>query len=229
MFGKILIAFDMKVLTGLHIGGSNAFSAIGAVDSPVVRDAYSGIPMVPGSSLKGKLRYLLAKASTNHYIPPSIDREPAALSRLFGVPGNERSGIAPKGSRLQFSDCFLRNAREMREGSGYTEVKFENTINRKTAVANPRQIERVIRNGVFAVRIVYDIEEADQVTEDFECIARGLKLLSMDYLGGHGSRGYGKVGFDNFSVRLLDGDAQVDAARLEDLLKDVTRYAVFDV
>ena len=38
MYGKIIIHCDLKVLTGMHIGATDAFSAIGAVDSPVVRD-----------------------------------------------------------------------------------------------------------------------------------------------------------------------------------------------
>ena len=33
MYGKILIRCDLEVRTGMHIGGSSAFSAIGAVDS----------------------------------------------------------------------------------------------------------------------------------------------------------------------------------------------------
>ena len=41
MYGKILIRCDLEVRTGMHIGGSSAFSAIGAVDSPVVRDRKS--------------------------------------------------------------------------------------------------------------------------------------------------------------------------------------------
>ena len=54
MNGKIVITCDCTVVTGLHIGGTPGFSAIGAVDSPVVRDPRSGQPMLPGSSLKGK-------------------------------------------------------------------------------------------------------------------------------------------------------------------------------
>lgn len=49
MYGKILIRCDLEVRTGMHIGGSSAFSAIGAVDSPVVRDPYTGYPIVPGA------------------------------------------------------------------------------------------------------------------------------------------------------------------------------------
>ena len=61
MFAKIEISGKLEVVTGLHIGGYSAFSAIGAVDSPVVRDSRTNMPMIPGSSLKGKMRTLLAK------------------------------------------------------------------------------------------------------------------------------------------------------------------------
>lgn len=61
MFGKIQITGQIKVVTGMHIGGSTAFAAIGAVDSPVIRDARTNLPMIPGSSLKGKMRTLLAR------------------------------------------------------------------------------------------------------------------------------------------------------------------------
>ena len=76
-----------------------------------------------------------------------------------------------------------------------TEVKFENRINRLTAVAMPRQIERVIRGAEFDLDIVYDVEPDVDVAADFKLLAEGFKLLEYDYLGGHGTRGYGKVRF----------------------------------
>ena len=39
MFAKVKISGVLETVTGLHIGGSSAFSTIGAVDSPVIRDA----------------------------------------------------------------------------------------------------------------------------------------------------------------------------------------------
>ena len=61
MYGKIQITGTIEIMTGIHIGGSSAFAAIGAVDSPVVKDARTNLPIIPGSSLKGKMRTLLAK------------------------------------------------------------------------------------------------------------------------------------------------------------------------
>ena len=84
MYTKILIQFDLEVVTGMHIGGSSAFSAIGAVDSPVIRDALTGRPIVPGSSLKGKLRTLLARsfAGDIQKMPEFRDDHPAVLQCL---------------------------------------------------------------------------------------------------------------------------------------------------
>lgn len=59
MFVKLEITGKLEILTGMHIGGSSAFAAIGAVDSPVVRDALTNDPIIPGSSLKGKIQALL--------------------------------------------------------------------------------------------------------------------------------------------------------------------------
>ena len=86
MYQKYLIRCTLVVRTGMHIGGSAAFSAIGAVDSPVVRDPYTGQPIMPGSSLKGKLRTLLARSLSQDIenMPKYDDDEPPVL-RLFGA------------------------------------------------------------------------------------------------------------------------------------------------
>ena len=64
LIGKIEITGKLTLLTGMHIGAGNAFSTIGAVDTNTVRDSVSKVPYIPGSSLKGKLRYLLSRANS---------------------------------------------------------------------------------------------------------------------------------------------------------------------
>ena len=85
MYTKIILQFDLEVVTGLHIGGTDTFSAIGAVDSPVIRNAVTGQPIVPGSSLKGKLRTLLARsfAQDIRKMPDFREDDPVVL-RMFG-------------------------------------------------------------------------------------------------------------------------------------------------
>ena len=185
MFAKVEITGTLEVLTGMHIGGSSAFAAIGAVDSPIVRDTLSDMPMIPGSSLKGKLRTLLAqKYNTN--ISQSYDDDAPEILRLFG----SAKKTAVKRSRLLFRDMVLDNMEELR-GYGLhsaTEVKFENNINRVTAIANPRQIERAIRGTKFALNIVYDMQNETEAAADMKLLAEAMQLLEFDYLGGHGAR-----------------------------------------
>ena len=68
----------------MHIGGQDTFSAIGAVDSPVIRDPKTGHPIVPGSSLKGKLRALLSQSLRWEKKISSFDEDPEAVKLLFG-------------------------------------------------------------------------------------------------------------------------------------------------
>ena len=78
-----------------------------------------------------------------------------------------------------------------------------------TAVANPRQIERAIRTSQFNFELIYDVVEESEVKEDLETILDGFKLLELDYLGGNGSRGYGKIKFNNLSAETVFGDYDV--------------------
>lgn len=221
MYGKILIQCKLTVRTGMHIGASNAFSAIGAVDSQVVRDLFTGLPIIPGSSLKGKLRTLLARSITGDIQKmPSHDNDDEKIKRLFG------SSKPVQASRLQFSDCFVSNAEEMHR-IGITEVKAENGINRADGVANPRFIERVSAGTEFAVRIVYEIADEKQIGEDMALLAKGMKLLQLDYLGGHGTRGSGRVSLSDF--RLSAFDADVNTSALEVLFKEVSDYELLPV
>lgn len=188
---KLVIEGTIVLKTGMHIGGSSDFSAIGAVDSPVVRDTLTRLPLIPGSSLKGKMRYLLAKELNE----PNNDQD--EILRLFG--SSEKDKI--RRARLKFNDIKLSNLAELVTFNvSSTEVKFENTIDRKTAVANPRQIERVIAGSKFDFEIFYNLDDIKEVEKDFENIKQGFDLLEFDYLGGHGTRGSGRIAFENLSV-----------------------------
>ena len=221
MYGKILISCDLVVRTGLHIGSAAQFSAIGAVDSTVIRDSITGYPIVPGSSLKGKLRGLLTRSFARDVQNlPDFSRDDPAILRLFG------SAQPVMAARLQFADCFVNNLEQMRK-VGLTEVKAENTIDRATAVANPRFIERVNAGTSFAVRIVYNVMDEDAVEEDLRLLAKGMKLLQMDYLGGHGSRGSGRVSFTNFKLTAFE--TEVPCADLEGIFREVAEYELLPV
>ena len=232
MLLKIKITCTLKVLTGLHIGDNSGFAPIGALDNPVVRDSYTGDPVIPGSSLKGKMRTLLCRAALpeDKCVLPAIEQDPENIQRLFGTAG-DRNSKNPETAHLQFSDAFLMNRDEMLRVGGITEVKAENTITRSTSVANPRTMERIVRGAKFGVMWFYTMDKAANLKEDMETLADGCKLLSMDYLGGSGTRGYGRVAFEDFKFEVIHGTLPegVTIESLEGLFKDVSTYGEQDL
>ncbi len=205
LLGKILIQAELTVETGLHIGGSNDYAPIGAVDSVFVRDPFTRQPIIPGSSVKGKMRTLLAKARNGARMVQSPAEDEKVVRRLFGATGEKQVLL----SRLQFSDLFINRKAERKfeklDTDTYMgEVKFENTIERGTGTAMPRQIERVPRGTTFDFLLIYNIENEEELNEDMEVLAQGFRLLQLDYLGGHGSRGYGRVSFSDFFIERID-------------------------
>ena len=222
MYSKIKITGTINVETGMHIGASDGFSVIGAVDSPVAKDAVSRTPYIPGSSLKGKIRSLVAKAYSDSGIAPKFNDQDDKVTRLFGAGAGNNNH--PKPSRLIFSDMIMENIEELKKNGveDGTEVKEENTINPITAEANPRQIERVVRGAKFPLTIIYNAEKEyeEEMLEDIETLALGLKLLSYDYIGGHGSRGYGRITIDNINADCVVGDINKDILdKCNELLK----------
>lgn len=209
---KVVVEGELVAVTGLHVGSAAAGMQIGSVDSPVVRDPISNKPYIPGSSLKGKLRSLLEAAEGLSPNRPGgsgthrheCDDRDAALEcpvcRLFGSTG--RNGGKNHPARLAVSDLLLTDGsfEELKlvdTGLMYTEWKFENTLDRITSAAMPRQIERVPAGSVFGLRLIYDDrEDVDRADEDLRNLSRAIHLLEDDALGGHGSRGYGRVAFE---------------------------------
>ncbi|WP_035040114.1 type III-A CRISPR-associated RAMP protein Csm3 [Catonella morbi] len=216
MFAKIEISGIVEAVTGIHIGGNDQFSAIGAVDSPVIRDKMSDNPIIPGSSLKGKLRSLLAR-QYNTGMVKDCNEDDVRIKRLFGSSKKDEKGRI-YASRLIFSDLMLDNAKELKEiGVSVTEVKFENTINRLTAIANPRQIERAIRGTRYKLNIIYNLENEAEFEEDMKTLKDGMRLIEYDYIGGHGSRGYGKIKFEKLEIKCVTG--QIADDKLEKAVK----------
>ena len=118
MYGKVIIDCTLLVRTGMHIGGSSVFSAIGAVDSPVVSNPSDGNPIVPGSSLKGKscARFSPAVMRKNIHNMPDFNDDDAVIIRLFGA-SKSADGKPGTGARLQFADAFVCNKDEMKVSS----------------------------------------------------------------------------------------------------------------
>ena len=225
MVCKMELSGRIRVLTGLHIGGLKGFSAIGAVDSTVIRDSRTHFPMIPGSSLKGKMRTLLQRhMQDGSLLRLSWDQDKPEVKRLFGGKQTVGSGDTKKEriirARLQFFDCFVSSEDIDKE---LVEIKAENTINRLDSVANPRSIERINRGIHFDFRLSYEMpfDDAgeplyDEIRVDFKNIYNMIALLESDYLGGSGSRGYGRIAFEDLTLKKRFGTLPQALAQLEE-------------
>ncbi|PMB85055.1 type III-A CRISPR-associated RAMP protein Csm3 [Dolosicoccus paucivorans] len=206
---KVRITGTLRLQTGLHIGSSSAFAAIGATDSPIIKDPLTNLPIIPGSSLKGKMRSLLARTK-NEKVANQPDEDHETIRRLFG------DAYDHKQAALIFNDLFLINEQELMDRGAelLTEVKFENTIDRRTAGAKPRQIERAIAGSEFGIDLIYNVSDLIELDDDFSFILDGFKLLTLDYLGGSGTRGYGRVEFSDFQAEVVIGELGVEALQM---------------
>ncbi len=207
LLGKVIIKGTLECVTGLHIGTQKETLEIGRVDSPVVRDPISREPYIPGSSLKGKMRSILEREKkldlrdcgqgVNRHECSKLD---CAVCRLFGSTSSEVKNGDNMPARLAVLDLRLTTdtkklLNDIDTGLHYTERKFENALDRVSAAANPRQIERVPAGSSFDFQLVYTVETEDQtqIKEDLGNLFSCLRILEDDALGGHGSRGYGRV------------------------------------
>jgi CRISPR-associated protein Csm3 len=182
-----------------------------------------GAPYIPGSSLKGKIRSLVewAKGRVDYMISKAnndVERAGKAcvcgrceVCKVFGT-GDAKTieslklNELPGPPRLRVFDAYptWESMKRLQEALGeniFTEIKTENAINRLTSRANPRKVERVPAGVVFFGEMAFHLF-AKEDPELLKVVFEGMRLLEDDYLGGYGSRGSGKVRFENIEVIL---------------------------
>jgi CRISPR-associated protein Csm3 len=222
--GIIKLKCKIVVLTGLHIGGSKENVEIGGIDNIVIKipalklddEIEKDVPYIPGSSIKGKMRALLEWVEK-----PVLDNDKPAFEvialtkwgnkdigepcncgkckvcKLFGAHKNTKS---EEPVRLRIEDFYptketIKMWRNFLDGD-FVEVKVENTIDRvKGTAQHPRYQERVIPFSEFEGEIKIRVHEGDK-KDLYDTVQKGIRLIEDDYLGGSGSRGYGKVKFE---------------------------------
>lgn len=209
----IQIQGEIVCETGLRIGGSKDTIEIGGLDNPIVRHPIDDLPYIPGSSFKGKLRSLLesvhGRRRWDHRQRRLINdngKDPCGcgqcmVCRIFGPHKNTRHSLGPtrllvRDAKLTKSSKEVLEKAQLEKGLYYSEVKTENTIDRKTGTAyNPRPYERVPEGTRFQLDLLLKIYDTDNEEECIQFVKQGLDLLESDYLGSSGSRGYGKISF----------------------------------
>jgi CRISPR-associated protein Csm3 len=200
----------ITALTGLKIGGTKETAGVGETDNPIIRHPITRLPYIPGSSLKGKLRSLLELKHSHRTQSTGspCDCTECEICALFGsaIRRNREAesklqGLGP--SRLIFRDAPLNltSRDELKELPGaFVEVKSEIAMDRKTGgtkTGSLRQQERVPEGTSFDFDLTLRLFDEDfsrnRAEKYLDLLAEGFEMLEKDYLGGCGTRGYGRV------------------------------------
>jgi len=228
---KVILRGELEVLSALHIGKGKALEPDAVSDSPVIKDSL-GRPFVPGSSLKGCLRSIVE--SFLRAFPYSSLRacdildEPCVKDRdelkneldllkascdvclLFGSPWVS--------ARLSFTDLPVV------EETWYEmllQVRDGVAIDREAGVASPQRkydYEIVPPGTKFKLEVLCDN------VEDYEL---GLLFIAFEFLnkglahlGGHSSRGCGKVKIELKSYEDVSRDDIFSLLKGEEKVKE---------
>ena len=201
------LQIKLKLLTGLYIGGTDNGFDIGGADTTVIKNPLTNEPYIPGSSIKGKLRSLLS------YRYGKIENK----SMAFVDKDIQKIFEPVEADEISMSRCIFRDfnlTEESKElltsklGPGtYTEIKAENKIGALSGKAeSPRFIERVPAGAEFSGEIVLNAFDGDDVEKMEKFIYESLGLLEYNYLGGSGTRGYGRVKTDHNEFKPVELD-----------------------
>ncbi|MHB1661179.1 MAG: type III-A CRISPR-associated RAMP protein Csm3 [bacterium] len=203
----------IELKSGLHIGSGSDEIKIGGTDQPVIKNPIDGMPYIPGSSLKGKIRSLIewkeGKVGTDGG-PYSTDDSANAIARIFGN-GKNKESYKGGPTRVTFNDCYL-NSKYIEDWAikenmdKLFEIKTEVSIDRVKGTASgagPRRMERIVSGAEFDFSLAYKIfamdtnggDDGKLDEENFNLLLKGMRMLELDSLGGSGSRGYGKIEF----------------------------------
>ncbi len=221
LHGRVFIRANVKALTGLHIGGSNTDLEIGGLDKAVIRNPLTKRPYIPGSSLRGKMRSQMEKLLGLPQNQPigqvtihTCQNEQeftknggCQVCTVFGAPAEKdyenHTRLVVRDAEL--TDDSARAMIEARTDLLYGELKTEVAIDRVTSAATPRTLERVPAGAVFGpLELVYGVYEKADFAR-LKVVTDALQLVEDDYLGGSGSRGSGKVKFEQIELSVRNG------------------------
>lgn len=244
--GKYVVICKIKALTGLHIGEGNNSLEIGGIDNAVIKDAegkpYIPGSSLKGKMralmefAEGKVRDALLVVTKKERDGISgihihmCDEKDCIVCGLFGR--NHGKHELKNGKEVDFTDIvvptrlIVRDAKldvssitdEMKENIDleWTEVKFENNIDRITSKANPRQSERVPAGAKFETEFVVNRLEVDGKDDGelyIKKLIQAMRLLEDDYLGGQGTRGNGKIQFVDIKILFKDKESYLSSSQ----------------
>lgn len=191
---KIHIDIGIKFYNEFFIGGGKGNSIL---DSYILKDIY-GIPYIPGSAIKGKLRYLTTGIFNNlykekcHFYYNNNNECDCLMCRLFGSKDNKK-GV------LNFQNLNMQNYEDLQRDN----VLKKNIVNTRVGIQINRYLKNVNDQSLFKYESgnslceKFFIGEIDGYLESSEYKKQLMSLFlgfgNMETIGGYQSRGLGWI------------------------------------
>jgi CRISPR/Cas system CMR subunit Cmr4 (Cas7 group RAMP superfamily) len=193
MVARWVLTGEVVLGTACHLGGESD----GPTDMVLLRDARTGAPLLPGTSLAGALRSHLADVLGGYG-----SQEPAAIVALFGGAGGDDDGA-------QSPLVVFDSVGALPEG-GAVEVRDGVAIDARTGTAEDRKkydFEALPPGTVFPLRFELVVTDRKQEPERLSCLATalaGFEAAGGISLGARRSRGLGTVTARSWRAQRFD-------------------------
>ena len=205
MHDVLLMEACLRTVSALYIGVGPDRESGGGRDLTLLRNPLDDMPIVPGSSLRGRMAALLKAHSSD---TDAEEESARALAILFGNPD--------KRSVLSFWDCSpeVPWAYEHRAaGLALTHWRSE-----KAPTGDQRSVFRrreLISAGVrFKFRLTLLAGQAEAAglpaKKALEHVKKGLMLIEQHGIGGATVRGFGRVAFSNVKLSAAHAPSALD-------------------
>lgn len=198
---------QIKLITGMRIGGTKESIKIGGIDNPVIRNPITNLPYIPGSSLKGRFRMALELKYDDTFKndkgtgPSQNMNHESQVARLFGS-GSAQTTSEP--TRFIFRDCHLsQGSEDYIEGEEKNELKMDRATMAAFKGQNRIQ-ERIPAGARFDFEVMIRIFKGDDEELFKNRLREAIKFVELEYLGGSGTRGYGQVKFEKLEFAIIE-------------------------
>lgn len=197
--GKLRLSGFFAAFTGLIIGKDKAGTDNAGIPRMVTRQPITFLPFIPASSFRGAVRRALKKQyGEDHPVHESGKSQDCPMCEIFGASGGYSPGKATFRDVSLTPETVDKLSRQNSEAY-LTEIKIYANMDRVTSQGNSYAVEQIPAGSHFQFEIFYNLYQKKDL-DSFLHLLDGMKTLEMLALGGHGSRGLGKIRFGKWAA-----------------------------
>jgi CRISPR-associated protein Csm3 len=205
----------LRTRSEVHISSGEREFRVQTVSRKTVKHGDTGIPYIPGSTLKGVMRAQVERAcglvQLSHGEPLTIAaansaKWPVGARQVLQLFGCRPSGVSEWDAAIGPPRCSFNHAEPTVEWLSEMNRKGAPLTNRTNIAGTRRTLEDVVhrlelevvpQGATFAFRLVWREYEGD---DTLGMLVHGLRCLERRGIGFGVERGYGRIAFDTMTM-----------------------------